>query len=305
MDRANSRIVPINEAHAAERHAPLARAGAATSGVVACVAACVVAAGCASLGQRVERGTSPLGGTQDVEIILHDLAANDTAVQNFKATGAFTLESPEFEAVKVFKLGRIFFRRPDELCVEGRKYGGSTVFRLTCVGSQFLIEFPFSRDDPYYQLEGEHFDSVPFSVSPSDIAREMFFPEAWADIKPRKVRMTDHPDDGPVVLEIPRRSYRRRLVVVGPPWDVVRSERLDKRGRVVAVTSKRDHRIEGGVRFPAYIAVHFPGEQTRMTFTIRRVFVNTDLDDADFDIEARAREAGLDPARPTAPRAQP
>ena len=261
-----------------------------------------MAAGCASLGKRVEHGTSPLRGAQDVEIILHDLAANDAAVKDFKATGAFTLESPEFEAVKVFKLGRIFFRRPDELCVEGRKYGGSTLFRLTCVGSQFLIEFPASRDDPYYQLEGEHFDSVPFSVSPSDIAREMFFPEAWADIKPRKVRVADHPDDGAVVLEIPRPSYLRRLVVVGPPWDVVRSERLDNRGRVIAVTAKRGYRVERGVRFPAYIDVHFPGEQTRMTFTIRRVFVNTDLDDADFDIEARAREAGLDPARPTAPR---
>ena len=305
MDRVNSRTEPGDEAHAGERRAPLARAGAATWVLVACVSACVVGAGCANLGQRIERGTSPLGDPPDVETILRDLAANDAAVQNFKATGAFTLESPEFEAVKVFKLGRIFFRRPDELCVEGRKYGGSTVFRLTCVGSQFLIEFPASRDDPYYQLEGEQFDSVPFSVSPSDIAREMFFPEAWADIKPRKVRVTHQPDDGSVVLEIPRRSYRRRLVVVGPPWDVVRSERLDKPGRVVAVTSKRDYRIEDGVRFPAYIDVHFPGEQTRMTFTIRRVFVNTELDDADFDIEARAREAGLDPARPTAPRTQP
>jgi len=304
MDRFNSRTEPGDEGHAGERHTRLARAGAATSVLVACVAACVVGAGCAHLGQRVERATAHLGSAQDVEMILRDLAANAAAVQNFKATGAFTLESPEFEAVKVFKLGRLFFRRPDQLCVEGRKYGGSTVFRLTCVGNQFLIEFPATRDDPYYQLEGEHFDSVPFSVSPSDIAREMFFPEAWADIKPRKVQVTDGPDDGSVVLDIPKRSYRRRLVVAGPPWDVVGNERLDKHGRVVAATSKRDYRIEDGVRFPAHIDVRFPGEQTRMTFSIRRVVVNTDLTDADFDIEARAREAGLDPARPTAPRAQ-
>jgi len=261
-------------------------------------------AGCARLGEPVERGTSTLADTPNVKAVLRDLAANDAAVRNLKATGAITLESPEFEAVKMCKLGRLFLRRPDEVCVEGRKHG-SVVIRLTSVGAQFLIEFPATRDDPYYQLEGEQFDSVPFSVSPSDIAREMFFPEDWGAMKVRHLRVARGSDDRSLVLDIRKRSHRRRVVVEGPPWDVVRSELLDENGTVVAVTTKRDYRMEGGVRFPAHIDAHFPGEQTRMTFAFRKVLLNTELDDAVFDIEARAREAGLDPARPTARRDQP
>jgi len=251
--------------------------------------------GCAHLGERVERLPLPEGAPSERDI-LADLAANDSAIANFKATGAFTLESPDLTAVKRFKDGSITFRRPADLCVVGRKYLGAAVFRLTCVGNEFLIEFPATREEPYYRLEGERFDSVPFSVSPSDIAREMFLPEPWAQLKMREVHVTSYePDTQTATLEIgPKRSPRRRLVVSGPPWVVLRGERLGPDGETLAVTTKEDYRVVDGIRIPARIDAWFPGEKTRMTFDMRAITPNVALDNSLFDIRARAREVGLD-----------
>ena len=44
---------------------------------------------------------------------------------------------------------------------------GSTVVRLTAVGSEFLMEFPTEKEY-YYRFEGEQVAAVEFSVSPVD-----------------------------------------------------------------------------------------------------------------------------------------
>jgi hypothetical protein len=264
-------------------------------------ALCLFLAACARLGERLQPGVVPAGAPK-VETILADLAANDSAVRNFKATGAFTLRSPDLAAVKTFKEGLIAFRRPADLCVIGRKYLGAAVFRLTCVGSEFLIEFPASHEEPYYRLEGEHFQSVPFSVSPSDIAREMFLPESWSELKPREVTLTGYDTAAQrATLAIgPKRSPRRRIEVLRlSAWVVVRSERLDPDGNVLAIATKDDYHDIESVHFPAYVDAQFPGEETRMTFEMRKVWPNTELDNSLFDIKARAREAGVDLTRPT------
>lgn len=257
---------------------------------------CVLLPGCAHLGQGLQRTPLP-PGAPPIEEILDDLATNDGAIQNFKATGTFTLVSPDLAAVQRFRHSTIEFRRPADLFVEGRKYLGSVVFRMRCVGSEFLIEFPASRDEPYYSLEGEEFKSVPGRrVTPAEIAREMFLPEPWGELKPGKVRMTEYDVmNQTAVLEIgPKRAPRRRVVVQGAPWVVVRSERFDRRGNLVAVTARGDYRELEGVRFPPTIEAQFPGEQSSMKLKMRQIWPNTSLDEAHFDISARARALGLD-----------
>jgi hypothetical protein len=261
---------------------------------------CLALAACARLGERVERTPLPEGAPA-VQQIVDGLAANDASIANFKAKGALRLESPDLAAVETCDDGTIAFRRPADLCVIGRKLVfGVTAFRLTCVGSAFIIEFPATKDDPYYSLEGERFAGVPFSVSPSDIAREMFLPESWSELNLKEIRLVAYSSaDQTGTIEIgPKRAPRRRIVVTGPPWVVVRSERLDKDGAVLAVTSKTDYREVDGVLFPANVDALFPGEQTRMTLEMRKIWPNTKLNESLFNINARARELGLDMKQP-------
>ena len=259
--------------------------------------AATVFAGCAHVGQQVHRGILS-EGTPEAAVILASLAENDSRIENFRAASSFTLESPDLDETKRFKYGTIAFRKPNDLYVVGKKHVGVTivsVFRLTSVATEFLIEFPSSSDKPYYQFEGERFEGVPFSVSPSDIARELFLPETWADLRPRDVHVTDYsPAEQTVVMEIgPRHEPRRRLTVQGPPWDVVKNERLDEQGNIIAVTTYDGYEFMNGARFPTQVSAFFPTKDTRMTFSMRNVQINEDLKPEIFDIKGRALEAGI------------
>lgn len=255
----------------------------------------VIACGCTRVAERVERTPLP-PGAPDAKAILDDLEANDEAIRGFKATGAFTLASPELAAVQRFKSSTVIFRRPACLQVVGRKYLGSKVFRLTCVGDEFIVEFPATRDEAYYRLEGEEFASVPGrKVSPVEILHEMVLPEPWTELKKRRVRMTgyDEATQTATLLIGPKRAPRRLIEVTGPPWVIVRAERYDEHGNMIAHTVKSDYRWTGGIRFPYYIDAEFPGEESRMTLEMRKITPNIETDDAVFDIRAIARNAGI------------
>lgn len=255
---------------------------------------CLLAAGCAHVAPRLAPVSLP-PGAPTVQQVLADLAAADSAINSFTASGAFTMESPEFNATKYFKDGVIVYRRPADLSVVARKLLGATVMRLTCVSDEFLIEFPATNDKPYYRLAGERYRNVPFSVSPSAIAREMFFPEPWTQLAPDEVRLTAYDAaTQTATLEIgPARTPRRRVTVTGAPWSVTRNERLDDHGRPIAISTREDYRELGGTRFPYRIDAQFPTERTRMNFEMRQVTLNQPVDDALFDIKSRAREAGV------------
>ena len=162
------------------------------------------------------------------------------------------------------------------------------------------MEFPTSAEDSFYQLEGDDYEDVPFSVSPSEIAREMFLPEAWLELPRREVRLLQFDEVGRHArLEIgPRNQPRRRVDValVGenpPAWVVVRNIRLDENGVQLSVTTLSDYEEIDQIRFPGRIDAYFPTEDTRMTFTMRNIRPNYLLTDADFNLEGRARELGL------------
>lgn len=245
---------------------------------VALMVACL--SGCAGLGRQVQRAPLP-PGAPEAAAIVEALSANDAAMQNFRAAGTFTLESPKLEAVERFPTGTIAFRKPDELFVEGRLVVGIIAFRLVSVGSEFLIEFPRKRDPDeryFYRLEGETLESVPFSVSPADVAREMFTPPDWFSYDRGQFRVVAYDQNSQTAtLELgPRRRPERRLTVQGLPWVIVRNQRLGPDGEVISDTALSDYHEIDGVRVPASVDALFPGEQSRLTFEMRNIRINTD-----------------------------
>lgn len=251
----------------------------------------LVGAGCRHLGSALDRGPVPEGAPGAGEI-LADLAANDAALNNFRGPCSVTLESPKLAATQVLQQSSVYYRRPSDLHVAGRKYG-STVMRLTCAGKEFLIEFP-TEDEYYYRLEGEFVGAVDFSVSPADIAREMFFPEPWATLPPERLLITGYDDTAKTatveVLDANHNYVYRRMLLQGRPWVVVQNERFDLQGRVVAITRLGDYRVIDGVYLPASVEAVFPLEQTSMRLEFRQLKPNTPIEDKYFDIDGRAGE---------------
>lgn len=245
--------------------------------------------GCAHLGEQFQAQPLP-PGAPTVEAILGDLAANDEAIASFVATGSFTLKSPRIDTVYRLTESRIVYQRPASLHVLGRKYGRAGL-RLASVGQAFLLEFPTEKSF-YFRPEGEHFDSVDFSVSPVDIAREAFLPEVWSELTPRQVHLLSYdPAQQRAVLSIStegRRSHPyRRVVVRGAPWIVEISELYNQDGQLLATTAKQGYHELDGFRFPAEVALTFPGEEAYMSFAMRKIELNAPADPALFAIESR------------------
>ena len=251
------------------------------------------------MGDRVDvAGSSE--NVPEIEAILADLVENDAAVSTMKSAGVFKIESPKLESRKKFR-GRLVFERPDRLYVEGSKLAGAiVVFKMICVGPEFLMEFPGEKEENFYALEGTEFADVDFSVSPTDIVHEMFLPEHWAKIKPRSLRMVAYnEDENRVVLELRQRwRLHRRLELQlvnpdAPRWVITRHVRYDSRGHELAVTELSKYNVIEGVLFPEGVDAFFPTEETRMTFTLKDIRLNADMSASTFDIQTRARELGL------------
>lgn len=268
------------------------------------LAVCLAAAGCARLGQGAVRVALP-GDAPSLEEIVADLDKNNSEIRTFRAAGSFTLESPEFEAVRKFRSGRVLFRRPAQLYAQGNHRITNTIlFKLISDGKEFLIEFPTNRDESYYQTEGAEFEDVPFSVSPSDIVREMFLPEEWGRLRARHIRLVayDVETQRATLLVGPRQHPRRRVEVgridpTSPTWVVLRNELFDDDGALLAVTMSGDHHALDGIYFPARVDAYFPTESTRMTFEMRNIRLNVEIDDEFFDIRSRILELNLDEAK--------
>lgn len=228
------------------------------------------------------------------ERILAQLAANDAAIQSFRASGKFMLKSPELQDVQVLRQSSIRFRRPADLYVVGRKYS-KAVFSLTCSGDGFLIVMP--TEDRYFASEGAaRFNGVSRSVSPRDIANEMFFPEAWGELNPNTVVLADLNDAGDrAVLHVyesrRRETLRRRVTVEGPHWHVVENARFDGETEPVAITTLGNYREESGVWFATLIESRFPAENAYMQFDASTFEINGALETEDFDLKGQLKEA--------------
>ena len=252
------------------------------------IAVSLVAAGCVSLGNRLEQQPLPAGAPGAAEI-LQSLAQNDQGLKGFKATGTVILRSPELESTQISRESTIIYRQPLDLFVIGRKYGTRFV-ELTCAGPAFLIQFPTERQF-YYRPQGEHFETV----SSADMAKEMFQPESWRDLSPKQVRVLSYDAASRtaslLILDTKHGNRpRRQLVVQGTPWVVLENHLLDTSGREIAVTTKSDYYERDGVRFPRKVESVFPGELAQMSFTMRKIDFNPAVAVKMFDVEGAVKE---------------
>ncbi len=251
---------------------------------------CLAVTGCAHLGQRFEQGALP-EGAPSVDTILTGLADNEAHIEHFLAKGKFLLKTPELDAVYSLPQSSIAFRRPADLYVEGRKYT-APVLRLTCSEEEFLIELPTEKQY-VHRSKGASLPGVSFTVTPLDVAQEMFLPEGWATLPANRVRIEqfDPKENTAVLLILSKGLHKqplRRLWIQGAPWVVTRNERLDpKTGACVAQTTKSDYRVENGVRFPAVIESKFPEQNAEMRLELRSFDLSRVPEAEEFNIGAK------------------
>ena len=238
--------------------------------------------------------------TVTIQATLADLAANDNAIQSFRCSGTTLIESPQFDARRKFR-AVLRFQRPHRLYVEGReRLANIAVFRLISLEEEFLMEFPRNKDESFYQLEGEEFEDVPFSVSPSVIIKEMFLPEEWGGVKRGRVELVEYIEaENRLVANMRNgRKLHRRIEMQQvdpeyPRWVITRNVRFDENGTILADTTLSDFSKVEDALFPGKVDAYFPTEDTRMTFTMRNIELNAEIDDEVFDIRKRARELNL------------
>ncbi|HDP34824.1 MAG TPA: hypothetical protein ENN29_06910 [Candidatus Hydrogenedentes bacterium] len=243
-------------------------------------------AGCVRLGRRLEPITLPPGAPA-VSVVLDGLAANETALTSFRATGTVVLEIPEVEATQISRESTLYFRYPNQLYVIGRRYG-TRVIELTYAKDAFLLEFP-TRREYCLRLATESFNTL----TSADIVREMFTPEPWESLPEDLARLSDYDEaTQTATIEIwtrdPRLRLKRLLLAQGAPWVILESQLLDKQGRVIAHTLKNDYHEQESIRYPTRIETLFPGEDAWMRFTMRRVDVNAPVEDNAFDVIGKA-----------------
>lgn len=249
------------------------------------MAALVAVSGCVHLGDPVGRGELP-PGQPTVEDILTGLSENEAALLSFRASGTIMVKIPEIDATQVSRESTLLFLSPNRLNVVGRRYGTRGI-ELTYVDDAFLIEFPTRREYCFKDME-ESFETL----SSADIVREMFTPEAWRDLSPRDVRITEYDEESQTAeLEIwtSERPYwpRRIIRVQGAPWVLLENVMLNRQGDVIARTVKSAYHEQAGIRYPTEIESVFPGEDAWMRFIMRRVDINLALDETVFNLSNR------------------
>ena len=157
-------------------------------------------------------------------------------------------------------------------------------------GEDYLVEFPQKPKDSeerYYDpLNGLGQANVPADVSPSDVAREMFLPEDWGSLKRRQRRIVSaNPNKETLTITVgPEKAPHRRLVVgrVGETvgsWAVLRSELLEEGGMPVAIVTREEYHRKEGVLFAEHVRAWFPKQRARLTFDMRNIRMNRDLDE--------------------------
>lgn len=177
---------------------------------------------------------------------------------------------------------------------------GAVALRMVSIGDEYLIEFPVLRE--YFgHIDGVDVEPVPFDVPPIEIAREMFFPIDWSGVRPKRCEVVRYDrEQGRLTFRF-RESRRvlREVTVEGPPWVVMRVDRLEG-GRLVASTESSGHNMKDGIRFPTRVVASFPEYETKMEFRMRNVRHNEPIEEKYFTIDdERLAEIGLKRFEPT------
>jgi hypothetical protein len=226
--------------------------------------------------------------------IIGQLAENDAKIESFRAGGSSIIQSSQLESVQRFRTGRVLFRRPADLFVEGKITLGAVALRMVSIGDEYLIEFPVQRE--YFgRIDDVNVEPVPFDIPPIQIAREMFFPLNWAEVRARRCELVsrDEPNGTLTFRFRESREVEREVTVTGPPWVVTRNDRIEN-GVLVASTVNSEHNVKDGILFPTRVAATFPEYETTMEFRMRNIRFNAPIEEELFTIdEQRLAEIGL------------
>ena len=169
--------------------------------------------------------------------------------------------------------GFVAFAAPGKLRVQGYAALGVDAVDLISVGRSFMLEIP-SQNKIFFEREGLAIDAVPFAVSPSDIALELFRPIEWDAIDPADVRVVQK-GEGEAVFEC-RGHDVTRIITVDAWWRVTRRERYDN-GRITCTTTLTDYADVEGIPFPGRIELLYPAERTYLDMRLSRIRLNDDL----------------------------
>ncbi len=211
----------------------------------------------------------------DVERAVETLAERQNSLQNFKARVSFSIESPDLERRQRFR-GNLAVEMPDKLRLVSSGAFGRKLFDLISVDKSFLLHFPSERK-VFFEQEGMKVESLPFSVSPSDIARELFLPEDWGQIDLDNVQLIAPGGRRTTIAVYHEEKLKRKLWLERPRWLLVRDELYAEDGGLRAVTVLGRYRRIQEMWLPTYLEAHYPTQETRMAMNLGSVRANTDL----------------------------
>lgn len=240
-----------------------------------------LSAGCTRF-RRQPAGDSFLtrDGTIIREFIDH-VVARESGVRNMQARTRFSLDSPDLKR-RVTLRGFVAFATPDKLRVQGHAVFGIDAFDLISVGPSFYLHIP-SEDKTFYQHDGVPLEGVPFSVSPVDVAREMFGPFTATPLRSRDLRLLGVSDEL-AVLECVS-GTTRHIVTVDTQWRVLKRVRYD--GDRITCTAVMDNYDDvDGTLFPHRIELEYPARKTSVVMDLSRVQINGKLNPALFELPA-------------------
>ncbi len=224
-----------------------------------------------------------------VKGFIQNVVKREAGVRRLQARTKFTLDSPDLDR-RVSMRGFVAFAAPDKLRVQGHGALGTDAFDLISVGRSFVLHIP-SENKTFFECEGVAVDSVPFTVSPADIAMELFRPIDWGAIDDYKIRVV-RKDARSAVFEFGGDDVTR-IITIDARWHVTRRERYDA-GRLTCTTTLSDHTDIAGIPFPGRIEVLYPAERTYLDMRLSGVRLNGELNPELFQLPAYIRTSGVE-----------
>jgi len=204
--------------------------------------------------------------------LIDNVARRESGIHRLQARSRFTLDSPDLDG-RVTMRGFTAFEAPDKLRVQGYGALGIDAFDLICAGRSFMLHVP-SQDRTFFEREGLDVNGVPFTVSPADIAVELFRPIDWSAVEPTDIRVVLK-DADTAMFECTCDDVKR-VIAVDARWHVLRRERYDS-GRLTCTTFLGGYTDIEGIPFPRRIELLYPAERTYFDMQLSRIRLNPDL----------------------------
>jgi len=254
---------------------PLPRASYRHAVAARCISVVAVALALAGCTRFRPTATARLPGSDRALVhgFIEHVVKRESGLSSVQARTKFTLDSPDLDRRVTFR-GFVAFAAPDKLRVQGYSALGIDVFDLVSAGRSFMLRIP-SQEKVFFEREGFTVSAVPFTVSPADIALELFRPIEWTEVGPDDVRVARKGADT-AVFECTAGEVER-AVTVDARWRVTRRERYDT-GRLTSTTVLGDYTEVDGIPFPGRIEVIYPAERTYLDMHLSRIRLNGPMD---------------------------